>query len=151
MRHQVAGKKLSRDTNARKALLANLASSLFENGQVVTTVAKAKFAKGYVEKMITISKKGSLSKDRKLASVLTKNAFTNLKKEITGHLNGRSSGYTRIIKMGVRRGDAAPLAKLEIIDWGNLSPKKNEDKKTSATTQKTKKVTPKKKENDKKR
>ena len=117
MRHLVFGKKLSRDTKSRKALLANLANSLIEEGRVTTTLSKAKFARPFVEKLVTKIKKNKLHKKRELAAFLTKKAFKNLLLDITPKLNDRSSGYTRIIKLGPRKGDSAPMARIEFINW----------------------------------
>ena len=121
MRHQKHGVKLGRDTKARKALARNLANSLFEKGQVTTTLAKAKFAKPYVEKLITQAKKKSLARSRILASKLQDQAFTNLTKKIGPYFSLRPGGYTRIVKFGLRRrGDAAPVARLELLEWAKI-------------------------------
>lgn len=120
MRHQKHGVKLGRDTNARKALARNLANSLFEKGQVTTTLAKAKFAKPYVEKLISAAKKKSLTNSRVLASKLQSQAFTNLTKKIGPYFSQKTGGYTRIVKLGPRRGDAAPMARLELLEWAKI-------------------------------
>ncbi|OGD89619.1 50S ribosomal protein L17 [Candidatus Curtissbacteria bacterium RIFCSPHIGHO2_02_FULL_40_17] len=117
MRHLVFGKRLSRDTASRKALLANLANSLIEEGRVTTTLAKAKFARPFVEKLVTYIKSNKLYKKRELAAFLTKKAFRRLLLDITPKLNDRTSGYTRIIKLGPRRGDSAPMARIEFLNW----------------------------------
>ena len=117
MRHAVFGRRLSRDTNARRALLKNLASDLLIKGALTTTQAKAKFARGYVEKLVTASKDTNLSTQRKLASTLTHQAFTRLVGEIGPGFANRAGGYTRIIKLGQRSGDGAPLARLEFLKW----------------------------------
>lgn len=115
MRHQVFGKKLGRDINARKALLANLASALIVSGKVNTTLAKAKFAKPYVEKLITAASKNRLSKNRVLASHLSTDALRRLLKEIGPEAKSRSGGYTRIIRTSRRLGDSAPMARIELL------------------------------------
>lgn len=120
MRHQKHGVKLGRDTNARKALALNLANSLFEKGQITTTLAKAKFAKPYVEKLITQAKKNSLARSRILASKLQNQAVTNLTKKIGPYFSQKTGGYTRIVKVGPRRGDAAPMARLELLEWAKI-------------------------------
>ena len=117
MRHAVFGQRLGRDINSRKALLANLASSLITNGQITTTLAKAKFARSYVEKLITRAKKNRLSTNRILAASLTSAALVKITNQIGPGFKNRSGGYTRIIKLGQRRGDAAPMAKLELLEW----------------------------------
>lgn len=131
MRHLVFGKKLSRDTAGRKALLLNLANSLIEEGKVTTTLAKAKFARQFVEKLVTSIKRNKLHKKRELATLLTKKAFRMLFADISPKLNDRTSGYTRIIKLGPRKGDAAPMARIEFLNW--------EKSKTSQTTSSKKK------------
>ena len=117
MRHRVFGRKLSRDINARKALLANLATSLIVNGKLVTTVAKAKFARPYVEKLITSAKGDRLFANRKLASVLSPAAFKKLVLEIAPGFSERHGGYLRIVKQVTRRGDNAQMARLELLEW----------------------------------
>jgi len=121
VKHLVFGRKLGRDINARKALLANLASSLFINGAIETTLAKAKFVKSYVEKLVTAAQKNRLSSKRALASVLTHQAFLKLIAEIGPGFATRSGGYTRIIKLGARVGDNAPMARLELLEWESHS------------------------------
>lgn len=117
MRHAVFGKRLSRDINSRKALLNNLANSLLLHGYLKTTQTKAKFAKVYVEKMVTLAKRNKLTSDRTLASHLTHEAFIKLTKVIAPGFNGRNGGYTRIIKLSPRKGDAAKMARLELLPW----------------------------------
>ena len=117
MRHRVFGRKLSRDINARKALLSNLATSLLVNGKITTTVAKAKFAGPYVEKLITSAKKDRLFAYRKLASVLSPVAFRKLVGEIAPGFEKRHGGYLRIVKQITRRGDNAQMARLELLEW----------------------------------
>ena len=135
MRHQVFGSKLSGSTEARKSLANNLASAIFARGAIKTTLKKAKFARPYVEKMVTAAKKNLLSNNRILASHLTKDAFAKLISEIAPAFSDRSGGYTRITKLGKRQGDAAPMAKIELLKYE----KKIEKKKTSGKKlQKTK-------------
>lgn len=117
MRHARFGRKLSRDTNARRALLSNLTSSLFINGAVITTLAKAKFARPHVEKLVTDAKKNRLSSNRLIASVLGYQAFKNLIKQASQLYDKRTSGFTRITKIGPRRGDNTQMARLELLDW----------------------------------
>ena len=117
MRHAVFGRRLSRDTNARRALLNNLTSSLFESGQITTTLAKAKFAKPYVEKLITGARADKLFIRRTLATNLTSRAFKRLFEEIAPGFKSRNGGYARIIKLKMRKGDSAKMAKLELLEW----------------------------------
>ena len=128
MRHRVFGRKLSRDINARKALLANLATSLLEKGKLTTTVAKAKFARPYVEKLITSAKKDRLFANRKLAASLSSVAFKRLVGEIAPGFSERHGGYLRIVKQISRRGDNAQMAKLELSEWDKTLVKKTEVK-----------------------
>lgn len=115
MRHQVAGKKLGRNLKSRKALLNNLANSLFLHGQITTTFAKAKFVQSHAEKMITIAKKNRLAARRKIASAVTGPSFEKLIAEIVPGFSKRDSGYTRIIKLSPRAGDNAPMAKISLL------------------------------------
>ncbi|KKR49558.1 MAG: 50S ribosomal protein L17 [Candidatus Curtissbacteria bacterium GW2011_GWA1_40_16] len=117
MRHAVFGRKLGRDTNSRRALLNNLAGALIIHGSVTTTLAKAKFVKPYVEKMVTSAKKDKLASKRILASYLKKAAFKKLTDEIAPGFDKRPGGYARIIKLTARRGDSAAMAKLEFLEW----------------------------------
>ena len=126
MRHRVFGRKLSRDINARKALLSNLATSLIVNGKLETTVAKAKFARPYVEKLITSAKGDRLFANRKLASVLSPAAFKKLVGEIAPGFEKRHGGYLRIVKQITRRGDNAQMARLELLEWDKTKIKAKE-------------------------
>lgn len=128
MRHQIYGRKLGRDITARKALLNNLAGSLFIKGQLTTTLAKAKFARVHAEKLITNAKKNRLADDRLLASILPAAAFSRLRVEIAPGFKNRSGGYTRITKIMPRRGDAAPMARLELVEWETVTVSKKSEK-----------------------
>ena len=146
MRHKRFGKKLSRDTNSRKALLTNLASDLFLRGSIKTTQAKAKFVQNYAEKLITSAKKAKLGKKRVIASSLTKASFKKLIEEIAPGFEKRDGGYTRIIKLSPRAGDNAAMAKIEIVAWDPSkalleSPKKTKKQKLSAKSDKKIKAT----------
>ena len=138
MRHRVFGRKLSRDINARKALLSNLATSLFVNGKLTTTVAKAKFAGPYVEKLISSAKKDRLFANRKLASVLSPAAFKKLVGEIAPGFEKRQGGYSRIVKQISRRGDNAQMARLELLEWDKTLAKKTEVKPKEKKAKKSK-------------
>ncbi len=128
MRHLSFGKKLSRDTKSRKALLANLANSLIIEGRVTTTLAKAKFAKPYVEKLVTQVKNDKLHKRRKLAAILTSKALKQLL-ELKTKFDERNGGYTRIVKQNPRRGDSAKMARLEFIKWEKSKSKESKTQK----------------------
>lgn len=115
MRHSVFGRKLSRDTTARRALLGNLASSLLVSGHLTTTLAKAKFVQSFVEKLITKAGKNSMAQRRVVAQQITGSAFKKLTGEIGPGFVGRAGGYTRIIHLNIRKGDSAPMAKIELL------------------------------------
>lgn len=117
MRHSVFGRKLGRDTNARRALLGSLASALFTSGHLTTTLAKAKFTQSFAEKLITKAGKNSMAQHRVAAQKLTSSAFKKLTQEIGPGFRGRAGGYTRIIRLNSRRGDSAPLAKIELLKF----------------------------------
>lgn len=138
MRHAKFGKKLSRDTNARKALANNLASAVILNGQITTTVAKAKFAKGHIEKLVTLAKKNKLNTDRVLASKVSKSAFIKLTHEIGPGFSERNGGYIRIVKLSQRRGDSAPMAKLEFSTWDKTKTKVPKTRSTKVKATKSK-------------
>lgn len=97
--------------------MANLASAVIIGGKVNTTLKKAKFARAYVEKLITQAAKNRLSSNRVLASRLPADAFNRLIKEVGPQFKNRNGGYTRIIKTGVRLGDDAPMARLELLPF----------------------------------
>lgn len=128
MRHAIFGRKLGRDISARKALLNNLASSLIVNGQLETTETKAKFVRPYVEKVITLAKRNRLGTQRVIASTLEKGAFDRLFLEIAPGFSERSGGYTRIVKMGPRRGDSAKMARIELVEWDKSKAKQKQIK-----------------------
>ncbi len=117
MRHSVFGKKLSRDINTRKALLNSLANLLIVHGELTTTLAKAKFARSYIEKLVSTAKKDKLYKNRILASKLSGSAFTKLFNEIGPGFKERKGGYTKITRLAPRKGDAVLMAKLEFVEW----------------------------------
>ena len=118
MRHARTGKKLGRDSAHRKALYANLACSLIEHGRIKTTQAKAKAVKPYVEKMITLGRRGDLHARRQaLADLRVQNVVHKLFAEIAPRMADRPGGYTRIIKIGHRAGDAAEMVYLELVDY----------------------------------
>lgn len=118
MRHQKAGRKLGRDSAHRKALYANLAVALIEHGRIKTTEAKAKEVRPFVEQMITLGKRGDLAAHRQVVSTLrSKSAAHLLFSEVAPRFAERPGGYTRVVKIGPRQGDAAPMAYLELVDY----------------------------------
>ena len=118
MRHGRTGKKLGRDSAHRKALYANLACSLIEHGRIRTTEAKAKAVKPYVEKLITLGRRGDLHARRQvLAELRTQEIVHQLFSDVGPRMADRPGGYTRIVKLGTRLGDAAEMVYLELVDF----------------------------------
>jgi large subunit ribosomal protein L17 len=118
MKHHRAGRKLGRDSAHRKALYANLACALIENGRIRTTEAKAKEVRPIVEQMITLGKRGDVAAHRQAVAFLrSKSAAHALFEDIAPRFADRSGGYTRVVKIGPRQGDAAPMAYLELVDY----------------------------------
>ena len=118
MRHQRAGKKLGRDSAHRKALYANLACSLIEHGRIKTTEAKAKAVKPFAEQMITLGRRGDLHARRQaLASLRSQEVVHKLFADVGPRMADRPGGYSRIIKLGHRQGDAAEMVYLELVDF----------------------------------
>lgn len=117
MRHGVAGRKLSRTSAHREALIENLVTSLFRHERIRTTVAKAKEARRAAEKVITLGKTGSVHARRVAAkTVRDKEVLQKIFGPLAERFAERAGGYTRIIRAGVRHGDAAPMAILELVD-----------------------------------
>ncbi len=118
MRHGRAGKKLGRDASHRRALYANLACSLIEHGRIRTTEAKAKAVKPYAEKLITLGRRGDLHARRQALSELrSQEVVHQLFADVGPRMADRPGGYTRIVKLGPRLGDAAEMAYLELVDY----------------------------------
>jgi len=116
MRHRVAGRKLGRRTDHRWALYRNQVTSLLAYEKIVTTEAKAKEIRSLAEKMITLGKDGNLaSRRRALAFITDKKVVEKLFNEIAPEYNARIGGYTRLVKLGPRRGDNAPMAQVELV------------------------------------
>ena len=116
MRHRKKGRKLSRTSAHRKALLANLACSLIEHEHITTTVAKSKELRCFIEPLIPLSLKGDLQSRRQaLATLHDKEAVTKLFGELAPQFTGRTGGYTRVLKLGRRYGDAAEMARIEFV------------------------------------
>ena len=116
MRHLLKGRKLGRTMAHREMLLRNLVTSLVEKERVRTTVAKAKETRPLIEKMITLGKSGTLQARRRALAVMTKEeAVTRLFETIAPRFSERSGGYTRIVKLGPRKGDGAEMAIIEFV------------------------------------
>ena len=118
MRHQRSGKKLGRTSAHRKALYSNLAGALIEHGRISTTEAKAKAVKPFAEKMITLGKRGDLHARRQaLAALRSNDVVHRLFADVAPRFADRPGGYTRIVKLGMRQGDAAEMVYLELVDY----------------------------------
>ena len=116
MRHRNAGRKLSRNTSHRRALLRNLVTSFLEHGRLMTTLPKAKEVRPLAEKMITLGKRDSLHARRQVQAYLLKEAIAKrVFDTIAPKFADRKGGYSRIIKLGYRKGDGADLAIIELI------------------------------------
>ncbi|MDQ4087910.1 MAG: 50S ribosomal protein L17 [Pseudomonadota bacterium] len=117
MRHRVGGRKLGRTTSHRQAMFRNMAAALIKHEQITTTLPKAKELRPYVEKLITLAKKGGLS-NRRLAHsrLLDDTQLTKLFDVLAPRYADRNGGYTRVIKAGLRVSDAAPMGVIELVD-----------------------------------
>jgi len=117
MRHRVSKYKLNRTSSHRKAMMNNMALALFKHEQISTTLIKAKNLRPFVEKIITLAKKGNLESRRKTFSILkNKKIIDKIFSNIVKRYETRKGGYIRIIKNGFRYGDSAPLAIIELVD-----------------------------------
>lgn len=129
MRHGKKFNHLGRKTAHRKAMLSNMASSLIDHKRIVTTVAKAKALRQYVEPLINRSKEDSTHSRRMVFRYLgNKHSVTELFREVAPKVGDREGGYTRIIKLGHRQGDAADMCMIELVDFNEIYG--NEEKKT---------------------
>ena len=118
MRNARTGKKLSRDSAHRKALYSNLTCSLIEHGRIRTTEAKAKAVKPFAEQMITLGKRGDLHARRQALSHLRSQEIVHrLFADVGPRFADRPGGYSRIVKLGPRQGDAADMVYLELVDF----------------------------------
>jgi len=117
MRHKVGHRKLQRTSSHRAALLRNMAAALIKHEQITTTTPKARELRPYVEKLITLAKRGGLSNRRLAHARLLDDAqLTKLFDVLAERYAGREGGYTRIIKAGIRASDAAPIAVIELVE-----------------------------------
>jgi len=118
MRHQKKTRKLGRTSSHRDAMLANLVASLIQHKRVKTTLAKAKAARPLAEKLVTLGKAGTLHARRlAVAKIGQKDVVSILFKDVAPGFKDRKGGYTRIIKLGPRQSDSAPIALLEWVDY----------------------------------
>ena len=117
MRHGVHGRKLGRTSSHRRAMFANMAASLLKHEQITTTLPKAKELRPYVEKLITLGKRGDLHARRQVAAKLYDDAMVRkLFSTLAERYADRPGGYTRVLRAGFRYGDAAPMAVIELVD-----------------------------------
>ena len=153
MRHGDKIKNLSRKKAHRDALLSNLACQLIKHKRIITTVAKAKALRVYVEPLITKSKENSTHQRRVVFSYLQdKDAITELFSTVAERIAGRPGGYTRIIKLGARVGDNAEQAMIELVDFNSIYGKGKEERKEGRRTRRgrgSKKAEAKVEENEK--
>ncbi len=121
MRHRKKGNKLGRTSSHRNAMLANMGCSLIEHKRINTTITKAKALQQFIEPVITKSKEDTTHNRRIVFSYLRqKDAVTTLFREVAVKVGDRPGGYTRIIKLGNRQGDSAPMAMIELVDYNEL-------------------------------
>jgi large subunit ribosomal protein L17 len=117
MRHQLSGHKLNRTTSHRRALLRNMATALFQQERIQTTKAKARALRPFAERLITLGKRGDLHARRLAArDIQDHEVLQKLFDDIAGRCKAREGGYTRILKLGTRRGDCSEIALIELVD-----------------------------------
>lgn len=134
MRHRKAGIRLSRDTAHREAMVRNMVTSLFMHEKIKTTDAKAKVLRRVAEKMITLAKRGDMHARRQALAVIRDNGIVKkLFEDLRKHFVDRPGGYTRITKMGMRHGDAAPISFVELVT-GAAEGEKSRSKKGKGKT-----------------
>ena len=140
MRHLKSGRKLGRTTAHRKALFRNMVTALIRRERIRTTLAKAKELRSHVEKTITLGKKGTLHAKRLARRVVVeKEAFSKLFGSLSERYAKRNGGYTRIIKIGNRRGDDAPMAFIELVDREGEAPEPKAKSEKKAAPKKSEK------------
>jgi large subunit ribosomal protein L17 len=117
MAHRIGGRKLSRKTGPRKALYKNLVVAVLRYEQIKTTEARAKEVRGQVDRVITLAKDGSLTARRRIVASLPDEPLVvdKLINELAPKYGDRTSGFTRVVKLGQRAGDAAPIVQLELV------------------------------------
>ena len=151
MRHQKAGRKLGRTASHRNAMFRNMVTSLFQHGRIQTTDAKAKELRRWADQMITLAKRGDLHARRQALAVIRDKAVVHkLFEEAKKRFGDRAGGYTHIVKVGRRRGDAAPISLVELVTAEEKKEKKKRKpkaaKKAVDKTKKKAEVKAKKKE-----
>ncbi len=152
MKHRKKGRKLNRSPKARQALFKTLLNSFFENGEITTTLAKAKVIQKDVDRLINKAKEGTLQEKRFIFASLSPGAAKNLVEKIAPQAKNRQSGYSRLFKLGQRQGDGAMMAKVELVDKIEeaeekkeaIKEKKGAEKSSSAKKERTRRETVKK-------
>ena len=130
MRHKVKGRKLGRTSSHRKATLIALATALLRHKRIKTTLAKAKETRGFVERIITRAKKGDLHSHKLIMDYIKdKEVVKELFTDIVPKIGDRPGGYTRVIKLGNRLGDAASMALIELVDYNDIISARDEARK----------------------
>ncbi|MAB06954.1 MAG: 50S ribosomal protein L17 [Rhodobacteraceae bacterium] len=130
MRHRVKGRKLSRTASHRRATMRSLAAALVKEHRIVTTIAKAKELRRYIEPLITRAKEDTHNNRRQVFSVLqNKHIVTALFEEVAPKSKDRPGGYTRVIRIGFRQGDGAEMAVIELVDFNDIQPEGKTSKK----------------------
>lgn len=151
MSHNVFGTKLSRDTDARQALLKGLAGALIRSESIETTESKAKAARDLIENLITHAKKGTVSDIRQIeAVIIDKDLIHKLVHDIAPRFSKRAGGYLRLVKTGFRVGDNAPLVRMEFVAGAEVKPVVKTEEKTAPKKTVAKKAAPVKKAKAKK-
>ena len=129
MRHGVSGRKLNRTTSHRSAMFRNMVSSLLQHERIYTTLPKAKELRRWADWMITLGKRGDLHGRRQaLATIREKSTVYKLFQELAPRYQNRQGGYTRIVKVGFRRGDGSPMCMIELVTEAGSPPKKGRQK-----------------------
>lgn len=143
MRHRVKGRKLSRTASHRKATMRALTTALVKEHRIVTTVAKAKELRGFVEPLITRAKEDNQTNRRMVfASLQDKHTVKRLFEEVGPKSVDRNGGYTRVIKIGFRQGDGAEMAVMELVDYNDIKPEGAKTTKKKRTRRAGKSNTP---------
>lgn len=138
MRHRVAGKKLGRDKDHRKALFKNLITSLILHEEIKTTEAKAKAIKRLADKLVSQARTGTLHARRIIAGFLTdQKAITKIVDVLGPRFKKRKGGFTRIVRLGPRKGDAAPMVKMELVEKDEEVQKGKREKQEGGKKEKT--------------
>jgi len=135
MRHNVKGRKLSRTASHRKATLISLITSLLKYKRIKTTLAKAKETRGFAEKLVTKARKGDLHAKKQVMNLIKdKEVVKELFSEIIPKIGDRPGGYTRVVKLGNRMGDAAQMAIIELVDYNEVVTARAEQQKEKRET-----------------